>query len=163
MTISTFDDLYLAQIQDSHSSERQIILSLPKMMAAATNPALKESFKSHLAMTRVHVERLDTILSDLGKTHGQRVCEATVGLIKEASQFVENTVAGDVRDAGLICAAQRIEHYEIACYGCLKTWAQLNGRSADVKLLDATLKEERQSDESLTSLATSVINAEAMT
>lgn len=162
MKITTFDDLYLAQLQDTHSSERQIIKALPKMAAAATSPALKAGFTKHLAETKKQLERLDGILSDLGKAPSRKVCEATVGLVKEGSELLEDAAEGDVRDAGLICAAQKIEHYEIACYGCLRAWAELLGRQADVKLLDATLKEERKADESLTALATSVVNAEAM-
>jgi ferritin-like metal-binding protein YciE len=162
MKITTFGDLYLSQLQDTHSSERQIIRALPKMISAATSPALKEGFTKHLAETKVHIARLDTILSEMGKAQSRKVCEATVGLVKEGAELIDDTAKGDIRDAGLICAAQRIEHYEIACYGTLRTWAALHGRDADVKLLDATLKEERATDEALTSLATSGINAEAM-
>jgi ferritin-like metal-binding protein YciE len=161
MKITTLADLYLDQLQDSHSSERQLIKALPKMAKAAQHPELKAAFKNHLEETREQLERLNRILADLGKTPGRKVCEATAGLVKEGSELIEDAAGGDVCDAGLICAAQKVEHYEIACYGCLHAWATLLGRSADAALLDKTLDEERATDKALTALATSVVNAEA--
>lgn len=162
MKIATLQDLYLDQIQDMRSCENQLTKALPKMAAAATNPQLKEGFENHLAETKEQLARLDTILASLGKTAGRKVCEATVGLVKEGSEVIENSTEDAVRDAGLICAAQKVEHYEIASYGCLRTYASLLGRKSDIKLLDATLAEEKGADEALNALATSVVNENAM-
>lgn len=161
MKIMTLADLYLDQLQDMHSSERQIIKGLPKMAKAADNAELKSAFNKHLAETKEQLTRLDRILKDLGEGPGRKVCEATVGLIEEGVGMIEAEADEEVRDAGLICAAQKIEHYEIASYGCLRTFASLLGRDADVKLLDKTLNEEKSADQSLTALAMSVVNADA--
>lgn len=162
MKIMTLADLYLDQLQDMHSSERQIIKALPKMMKAANHKELKAAFEKHLSETKEQLMRLDRILKDLGKTSGRKVCEATKGLIEEGEGIIEADADEEVRDAGLICAAQKVEHYEIASYGCLRTFAGLLGRDADVKLLDTTLNEEKTTDQSLTALAVSAINAEAV-
>jgi ferritin-like metal-binding protein YciE len=159
----TLADLYLDQIRDMHSSERQIIKALPKMTAAAEHPELKAAFTKHLAETKGHVERLDLILEDLEKTQGRKVCEATLGLVKEGAELIEEYEKGEARDAGLICAAQKIEHYEIATYGCLRAWALLLGRDADIKHIDKTLNEEKKTDLALTELAVSTVNSEAVT
>jgi len=162
MKIDTLADLYLDQIQDMRSCESQLVKALPKMATAAAHPELKAGFKNHLAETNEQLARLDTILADLGKTAGRKVCEAAVGLVKEGVEMIDNATEAQVRDAGLICAAQKIEHYEIASYGCLRTFASLLGRKADVKLLDDTLAEEKKANESLTELATTAVNAEAL-
>lgn len=163
MKVITLADLYLDQLQDSHSSERQIIKALPKMIKAASHPDLKQAFKDHLDQTREQLERLDDIFADLGKSAGRKTCEATIGLIKEGAEFIESTEEGEVRDVGLICTAQKVEHYEIACYGCLRTFAALIGRQSDIKRLDKTLAEEKDCDSSLTTLAMNIVNAEAVT
>lgn len=162
MKTLTFADLYLDQLKDSHSSERQILKALPKMVKAATSPVLKKAFTTHIEETKEHIERLDRIFAQLEKSPGRKVCEATVGLIKEGAELIESTEPGDVRDAGLICAAQKIEHYEIACYGCLRTYATLMGRTSDIKLLDKTLQEEKNTDENLTKIAVNSVNSDAM-
>ncbi len=162
MKITTLADLYLDQLQDMHSSEKQIIKALPKMVKAANHKQLKAGFTKHLEETKEQLNRLDTILEDLGKTPGRKVCEATKGLIEESASMIEVDADEQVRDAGLICAAQKIEHYEIASYGCLKTFAALLGREADVKLLNKTLNEEKSTDQALTELAVTLINADAM-
>lgn len=162
MKIVTFEELYLDQLKDCHNSERQIIKALPKLVKAASSPTLKKAFANHLEETKVHVERLETIFEQLEKSPGRKVCEATIGLIKEGAGLIESTEPGDVRDAGLICAAQKIEHYEIACYGCLRTYASLLGRSSDIKLLDKTLQDEKNADENLTKIAVKSINSDAM-
>ncbi len=163
MKIASFADLYLDQLQDMRSCESQLVKALPKMVSAATHPELKSGFKNHLAETKEQFARLDTILADLGRTAGRKVCEATVGLVKEGSEIIENVTDEEVRDAGLICAAQKIEHYEIASYGCLRTFASLLGRKADIKLLDQTLAEEKKANDSLNALALGVVNADALT
>lgn len=161
MKIMTLEDLYLDQIQDMHSCERQLIKALPKMVKAASHPELKAAFASHLVETKGQLDRLDRILSDLGKSPGRKVCEATVGLVEEGAEMIAEGADPEVRDVGLICAAQKIEHYEIASYGCLRTFATQLGRNSDVKLLDKTLNQEKTADQSLTALAMSVVNADA--
>jgi ferritin-like metal-binding protein YciE len=162
MKINTLADLYLEQIRDMHSCEDQIIKALPKMIEATCHPQLKNAFENHLEQTRVHLERLDQILGELGKPAGSKVCAAASGLIEEVEEVLENDGDGEARDAGLICVAQKIEHYEIASYGCLRTYASVLGRDDEAKLLEHTLEEEKVSDYSLTKLAMSVINDAAM-
>ena len=161
MKIMTLKDLYLDQLQDMHSAERQIIKALPKMAKSASHPELKAAFTDHLAETRTQLDRLDRILTGLEEGPGRKVCAATAGLVKEGAELIDAEADEDVRDAGLICAAQKVEHYEIASYGCLRTFATLLGRPQDAKLLDATLNEEKNADVSLTKLAMREINAEA--
>jgi ferritin-like metal-binding protein YciE len=132
------------------------------MVKAADHKRLKAVFTKHLAETKQQLSRLDRILETLDKSPGRKVCQATVGLIDEGAGMIAAEADEDVRDAGLICAAQKIEHYEIASYGCLRTFASLLGRDVDVKLLDKTLHEEKSADEALTALAMSVINTGAV-
>ncbi|MCC6909229.1 MAG: ferritin-like domain-containing protein [Phycisphaerales bacterium] len=162
MKINTLADLYLEQIRDMHSCERQIITALPKMAKAANHPKLKKAFEEHLEETKVHLERLDSILSDLEKPAGRQVCAAAAGLMEEADGVMKNEGDEEARDAGLICAAQKVEHYEIASYGCLRTYATKLDREQDAKLLEKTLKEEKHSDVELTKLAMSAVNDAAM-
>jgi len=162
MKTLTFADLYLDQLKDSYNSERQILKALPKMVKAATSPELKKALTNHIEETKEQVERLDRIFTQLEKSPGRKICEATVGLIKEGAEMIESTEPGDVRDAGLICAAQKVEHYEIACYGCLRTYAALLGRASDIKLLDKTLQEEKNADENLTKIAVNTVNSDAL-
>lgn len=162
MKIMTLADLYLDQLQDMHSSERQIIKALPKMAKAANHKKLKAAFTKHLEESKKQLERLNTILDDLGKGPGRKVCEATKGLVEEGAGMIEADADEEVRDVGLICAAQKVEHYEIASYGCLCAFATLLGRDADVKLLEKTLDEEKTTDQALTDLAMSVVNEKAV-
>ena len=162
MNINTLADLYLEQLRDMHSCERQIIKALPKMAKAASHPKLRKAFEGHLDQTKVHLERLERILGDLGKTSGRQVCAAAAGLIEEADEVIGNDGKEEARDAGLICAAQKVEHYEIAAYGCLRTYASSLDRGNDVKLIEKTLEEEKKSDVALTKLAIGVINDAAM-
>lgn len=162
MQINSLADLYLEQIRDMHSCERQVIKALPKMVKAANHPALKKAFESHLKETNVQLERLDQILGDLDKTAGRKVCAAAAGLIEEADEAIENQGDERARDASLICAAQKFEHYEIASYGCLRTYATRLGRDKDAKLLEQTLEEEKHADVAMTELAMSVVNESAM-
>jgi ferritin-like metal-binding protein YciE len=162
MKIMTLNDLYLDQLRDMHSCERQLIKALPKMAAAASHPDLKDAFERHLEETRKQLERLGRVLNDLGQGPGRKVCEATAGLVEEGEGIIDADAEEHVRDAGLICAAQKIEHYEIASYGCLCTFASLLGRKADAKLLESTMKEEKGADHALTEIATNVVNPAAL-
>jgi ferritin-like metal-binding protein YciE len=161
MKILTLEDLYVDQLRDVHSAERQLIKSLPKMVKAASHPQLKDAFKSHLEETKEHVARLDGIFEELGKAPGRKVCQAMVGLVKEGGEMIDADADEQARDAGLICAAQKIEHYEIATYGCLRTFATVLGRTADVKVLEKTLQEEKDADVALTEIAMDAVNAKA--
>lgn len=162
MKLSTLADVYLDQIQDMHSCERQLIRAIPKMMKAASNPDLKSAFAEHLEVTREHLARLDRILEDLGKPAGRKVCKATVGLVEEGGEVIDADGEDQARDVGLICAAQKIEHYEIASYGCLQGFALQLGRNADAKLLDKTLTDEKKANDALSELATASVNEGAM-
>lgn len=162
MKIKTIADLYIDQLQATHSSEKQLIAALPTMCQAASNVRLKAIFEAHLDETREHLHRLDRILDDMGEFAGNRPCLATQGLIEQASILVQSGADEEVRDAALICAAQKIEHHEIASYGCLSSYANLLSRRPDVRLLDRSLRQERQADEDLTILALSVVNLAAM-
>ena len=162
MKIDTLADLYLEQIRDMHSCEEQIIKALPKMARAASHPQLKKALEDHLEETKGHLERLDQILEALGQSAGSKVCAAAAGLIEEGEEVLENDGEEEACDAGLICAAQKVEHYEIASYGCLRTYARKLGRDEDAALLEQTLEEEKHSDVALTKLAMSVINDAAM-
>ena len=162
MKLSTLADVYLDQIQDMHSCERQLIRAIPKMMKAASNPDLKSAFAEHLVVTREHLARLDRILEDLGKPAGRKVCKATVGLVEEGGEMIDADGEDQARDVGLICAAQKIEHYEIASYGCLQAFALQLGRNADAKLLEKTLNDEKKANDALSELATASVNEGAM-
>lgn len=162
MKLSTLADVYLDQIQDMHSCERQLIRAIPKMMKAASNPDLKSAFAEHLEVTREHLARLDRILEDLGKPAGRKVCKAATGLVEEGGEIIEADGEDSARDVGLICAAQKIEHHEIASYGCLQAFALQLGRSADAKLLEKTLTDEKKANDALSELATASVNEGAM-
>lgn len=162
MKITSMMDLYVDQLQDMHSAERQLIKALPKMAKAAFNPDLRAAFTEHLAETKEQLERLDGILTSLDKTPGRKVCKAAQGLVEEGAEMIGEDADEEVQDAGLIVAAQKIEHYEIASYGCLRTFATLLGRSKDARLLAKTLEEEKTADRSLTDLAVNIINAKAV-
>lgn len=159
MKIVTLSHLYLDQLQDMHSSERQLIRSLQRMAKAAQHPDLIICFDKHLEETREHLERVTQILSTLGEGTGRKVCEVASGLSAEAAKLIDDSDRGPVRDAGLICAAQKTEHYEIASYGCLCTFASLLDRGLDLKLLEITLNEEKLADDALTMIAMNEINA----
>jgi ferritin-like metal-binding protein YciE len=167
MKMKSLEDLYLDQLKDLHNAEKQLVQALPKMAKAATSPELQQGFEQHLEQTRTHVERLDRIFSRLGTSPGRKKCVAMEGLIEEGQEAIQ--LEGDpmVRDAALIAAAQRVEHYEIAGYGTVRTFANHLGFNQDSSLLQQTLDEEGETDKRLTSLAEggffgTGINEEAM-
>lgn len=161
MKLESLNDLYLEQLRDLYSAETQILDALPKMAAAATSPDLKKGFNDHLRQTEEHVSRLERIFTDLKEKPKGETCEAMKGLIKEGSSMVKADGEPAAIDAGLIAAAQRVEHYEIAAYGTVRTYAKSLGKSEHVSLLEKTLQEEKQTDEKLTQLAVSHINQDA--
>ena len=161
MKLDTLKDLYIHELKDLYSAERQIIKALPKMVKAATNDALASGFQEHLEQTREHADRLEKILSGYNQTTRGPKSKGMEGLLAEGSEMMEEEADEEVRDAGLIAAAQRVEHYEISGYGTARTYASLLGDKEGAKLLQTTLDEEAETDKKLTTLATSSINVAA--
>jgi len=161
MELSSLQDLMVDQLKDLYNAESQLIKALPKMAKAATNPKLKQAFTTHLEQTKGHVERLDKVFESLGQSAKGKTCKAMKGLIEEGKEMMEEDAEPEVMDAGLIAAAQRIEHYEMAGYGCVRTYADMLGNKQAAKLLQQTLDEEGKTDKLLTDLAVKVINLEA--
>ncbi|HEX8297225.1 MAG TPA: ferritin-like domain-containing protein [Chthoniobacteraceae bacterium] len=161
MKIKTLRDVYLHELKDLYSAEKQLLQALPKMAKAAANEELAASFEEHLAQTEVHVERLEEILKNLGETTRGEKCKGMEGLIEEGASLIEEDGVPEVIDALLITAAQRVEHYEIAGYGSARTFAEMLGQADAAKLLQQTLDEEVETDEKLTELAESTVNVEA--
>jgi ferritin-like metal-binding protein YciE len=162
MKLESLKDLYLEQLKDLYSAETQLVDALPKMAERATSPDLKKGFQDHLRQTEEQVTRLEQIFKDLGEKPKGHTCEAMKGLIKEGEEMIKMKGDDAVIDAGLIAAAQRVEHYEIAAYGTVRTYAETLGHSQHVTLLARTLQEETTTDEKLSKLAKSHINVEAM-
>jgi ferritin-like metal-binding protein YciE len=167
MKVKNLEELYVEQLKDLHSAEKQLVQALPKMAKAASMPELQQGFQDHLAQTRGHVDRLEQIFARLGASAGRKKCKAMEGLIEEGQEAIELEGDTDVKDAALIAAAQRVEHYEIAGYGTVRTFANHLGFDQDRNLLQQTLDEEGETDKKLTSLAeggffTGGINEQAM-
>ena len=160
--VKTMEDLFLEEIRDLMDAEKQITKALPKMAKAATSEDLSAAFNEHLEQTRGHIDRLERIFTELGVKSGGAKCKGMEGLLKEGDEMVDMTDAGLVRDAGLISAAQRVEHYEMAGYGSARTFAQLLGRTEAADLLEETLDEEKETDERLTEIAESMVNERAL-
>jgi len=158
--ITTLRDVYIEQLKDLHSAETQLIKALPKMAKAATSPELANGFEEHLEQTKGHAARLEEIFKGLDEKPTGKTCKAMKGLIEEGSEAIKEKASPSARDALLIAAAQRVEHYEIAGYGSVKTYANLLGEEEAAKLLEQTLDEEVETDEKLTEVAES-INVEA--
>src|SRR3954469_1063894 len=161
MELETLYDLYLHELRDLYSAEQQLIKALPKMSKAATNRQLSAGFNEHLQQTKGHALRLEEIFQRLEESPRGPKCEGMEGLIAEGDKMAKEDAEDEVRDAGLIAAAQRVEHYEIAGYGCARTYAQLLSDKKGTRLLETTLKEEGNTDKKLTKLARSVINLRA--
>jgi ferritin-like metal-binding protein YciE len=161
MNASSMLDLYASEIQDMYNAEKQLIKALPKIAKAASSESLSNAILSHLEETQGHVRRLEMILKDLHKKPGGEKCEAMEGLIAEGDEVANAEGDDAVRDAGIILAAQKVEHYEIAGYGTLCVFAKLLGRKEDHRLLGEILAEEKNADSGLTRIAESEINVEA--
>lgn len=154
--LKTLRDLYIEQIQDLHSAELQLTKALPAMAKAATDPVLKNAFEEHLEQTKIHVERLEGICRQLDVSAKGEDCKAMKGLIAEGKEMIKLSAEPAVRDAGLIAAAQRVEHYEIAGYGCVRTYAEILGDTETMQTLQTTLDEEGDTDDRLTEIASSL-------
>ena len=161
MELETLKDLYILELKDLYSAEKQIIKALPKMAKAATNRQLVAGFKEHLEQTKEHAARLEKILKSHNESTRGPKCKGMEGVIKEGGEMIEEDAEDEVRDAGLIAAAQRVEHYEMAGYGCARTYAEMLGDRQGAQLLQTTLTEESETDKKLTRLAKSVINVAA--
>ncbi len=161
MTLRTMTDLYVNLLQDTHNAEKQLIKALPRVAKAAAKPQLAEAVLAHLEETKQQAARLERILKDLQKRPGGENCEAMEGLIEECKELIDADADDSVRDAAMIVAAQKVEHYEIAAYGSLCAFAKLLGRDEDLALLKQPSKEEHAANEHLNSLATSSVNSEA--
>ncbi len=159
--ISTLQEWMIDELRDLYSAETQIVEALPKMEKAATLPALKKAFATHLKQTEGHVQRLEEIFDGLGKSPRGKKCKGMEGLLKEGAEVLEEDMTSDVRDAALISAAQRVEHYEMAGYGTAHSYAQEIGYTQAASLLDKTLNEEKETDQLLTQLAEGQINRRA--
>lgn len=162
MDIDSLQKLFVHELKDLYSAENQILEALPKMAKKASNPQLREAFEMHRSQTEEQVRRLEQIFDSLDHQPGGQKCRGMEGLIEEGEEVMSDADSDDVRDAGMIAAAQRVEHYEIAAYGTARTYARMLGNDDAARLLQQTLDEEGETDKKLTSLAESQVNREAM-
>jgi ferritin-like metal-binding protein YciE len=160
--VTTMDELFLDELRDLYDAEKQLTKALPKMAKAATSDELREAFENHLAETQNQVGRLEQIFEMLGEKGTGKKCAAMAGLIKEGEELVGETDGTAVRDAGLIAAAQKVEHYEMSGYGSARTHADLLGHTEAVSLLEETLNEEKQADKKLNDIAEEMVNEDAV-
>lgn len=163
MKLESLEELFLHEIKDLLSAEKQLVKALPKMAKGASSEALRAAFEEHLEQTKGHVERLEKVFKTVGKAARAEHCKGMEGLIEEGAELLEEEGTDAVKDAALIGAAQRVEHYEIAGYGTARTLAELLGNEEAMELLQETLDEEKETDEKLTELAMSEVNVEAQT
>jgi ferritin-like metal-binding protein YciE len=154
-------DLFHDTLKDIYFAEKKILTALPKMAKAANSDALRAAFEKHEAETAEQVTRLEQVFEELGETPHGKTCPAIIGIIEEGQEIMKEFKGAPALDAGLLSAAQAVEHYEISRYGTLKTWAEELGLKRSVKLLDATLKEEKATDEALSELAETAVNQQA--
>ena len=162
MEIDDLRKLYVDELKDLYSAEKQILQALPRMAKKVQSPDLRKAFEEHVEVTRKQVERLDRIFEGLGKSSRGKKCKGMEGLLEEGKEMMQEDLEPEVMDAALIAAAQRVEHYEMAGYGTVRTYAQLLGERNQAKLLQQTLDEEGDADKKLTKLAETSINVEAM-
>ena len=154
-------ELFLDELADLLNAETQLTKELPKMAKAAQSEELAEAFRSHLAETETHVDRLKQVFASLDEKVKTKTCKAMKGLVEEGSELMEELKGSSAIDAGLIAAGQKVEHYEIASYGSVRAWAEQMGHTEAVSLLEETLAEEKAADEKLTDIAESVANKSA--
>jgi ferritin-like metal-binding protein YciE len=162
MNLETLKELYVNELRDLYNAENQLVKALPKMAKAASSDELKEAFEKHLEQTKGHVQRLEEVFEELGEKTKGKTCKAMKGLIDEGSEVLKADGEDSVVDAGIIVAAQKVEHYEIAGYGSVRTFAQLLGQDKSAELLQQTLDEESEANELLNKLAEDIVNPEAL-
>lgn len=160
MESSSLQDLFVIELGDIYDAEHQLIKALPKMAKASSSDSLRGAFEEHLEQTKEHAARIERIFADLDMPARREKCKGMQGLISEGNDLLKKKLTPEVQDAGIIAAAQRVEHYEIAAYGCARTFAELLQNRQAVDLLEQTLQEEKDADEKLTELAQQ-INVEA--
>jgi ferritin-like metal-binding protein YciE len=159
---SGLEKLFVDELKDIYWAEKALVKAIPKMIKKSSSEELTDALENHLAETEEHVNRLEEVFKSINKKAEAKKCEAMAGLIKEAEEIMQETEEGVVRDAGIISAAQKVEHYEIATYGTLRSLAATLGFDKAVSLLEETLDEEKGADEKLTEIAESSVNAEAL-
>ena len=159
--LKSLEDLFVHELKDLYSAEQQILKALPQMAAATEHPELRRAFEAHERMTRDQVQRLDMIADELGVKITGHKCKGMEGIIAEGNELIKAKADADVRDAGLIGAAQRVEHYEMAGYGTARTFARRLGHDRAAQLLQQTLDEEGNTDQQLTAIAESMVNRDA--
>ena len=162
MKLDNLKKLYVQELRDLYNAENQLVKALPKMAKAASSDELKQAFEDHLEQTEGHVERLEEIFKGLDESPKGKTCKAMKGLVEEGSEILEEEGEDSVLDAGIIAAAQKVEHYEIASYGTVRTFAQLLGEDEAAELLQETLDEEGEADKLLNQLAQEIVNPEAL-
>jgi ferritin-like metal-binding protein YciE len=162
MKLDNLKTLYINELRDLYNAENQLVKALPKMAKAASSQQLKDAFEKHLEQTKTHVERLEEVFEEINEKPKGRTCKAMKGLIEERSELLHEDGEESVIDAGIIVAAQKVEHYEIAGYGSVRTFAELLGKNKSAELLQTTLNEESETNETLNQLAEGIVNPEAV-
>src|SRR5216110_1501856 len=162
MKLDTLQKLYTDELRDLYNAENQLLKALPKMAKAASSEDLKDAFEKHLEQTKGHVKRLEQVFDAIGEKPKGKTCRAMKGLIEEGSEILKEDGEESILDAGIIVAAQKVEHYEIAAYGSVRTFAKLLGQKKAAELLQTTLNEESEANELLNGLAESIVNPEAV-
>jgi len=162
MKLETLQSLFLNELRDIYHAEGQLVKALPKMARSASSDELKKAFENHLEQTQEHVNRLEKVFEILGEKAKGKMCHAMKGLIEEGAEILEEDGEESVIDAGIIVAAQKVEHYEIASYGSLRTFAELLEQTEAAQLLQETLDEESEANETLNKLAFDIVNPEAL-
>lgn len=159
--MKTLENLFLAQLSDVYDAESRLTKALPKLAKASVNEDLRAAFEEHLAETEAHIAKVKEVFASVDRPARAKRCEAIIGLLKEADEMISENKNAPTLDAALICAAQKVEHYEIATYGCLREWADALGNTDAVDLLGEILEEEKAADDKLTDLACAICNPEA--
>ena len=162
MKLDNLRKLFVEELRDLYSAENQLVKTLPKMATGASSEDLKQALEDHLEQTQGHVERLEEVFEQLDETPKGKTCKAMKGLVEEGSEILEEDGEDSVLDAGIIAAAQKVEHYEIASYGTVRTWAGLLGENEVAELLQETLDEEGEANKLLNELAQDIVNPEAL-
>ena len=160
-SLNSLQDLFVCELRDIYNAENQILAALPKMAKAASNKELKDAFRQHEQQTRTHVQRLEQIFQQLNVSKSGESSQGVAGIIDEGVELMWQKADPSVLDAGLICAAQKVEHYEVASYGTLRTWARQLGNQEAARLLEQTLNEEKTTDQTLSRIAESLVNLQA--
>lgn len=161
MKLESLQDLFLEELADLQSAEEQLTKALPKMVATAQNPELKSALSNHLEETKTQLERIESMINRLPRKPKAKICKAMKGLIEEGNELLKTKGDPAVIDAGIIAAAQRVEHYEIAAYGCARTYAEVIGDKAAMQALEASLDEEKNADATLNEIALEIVNVQA--